>query len=108
MATITTTTIVDDIDGSSPAETVRFGLDGVDYEIDLSEKNAAALRQALESYLAAARRTGGRRGAKARPATTDRVRNVKIRQWAKASGYQVSDRGRLAQDIIDAYDAAQK
>jgi hypothetical protein len=61
MATRTTVTLVDDLDGGTAEETVGFGLDGAAYEIDLSAANAGELRSALERYVAAARRTGGRR-----------------------------------------------
>ena len=50
--------LVDDIDGSDAGETVTFGLDGSTYEIDLNEKNAAALREALSPYVGHARRSG--------------------------------------------------
>lgn len=61
MARTTVITVVDDIDGTEPAETISFGLDGRDFEIDLSQPNQARLRSELEPWVAAARRTGGRR-----------------------------------------------
>ena len=62
MAIITTTTLVDDLDGTEAADTVAFALDGVAYEIDLNEENAEKLREALAGYVAGARRVdGGRR-----------------------------------------------
>ena len=110
--------LVDDVDGSVAESTVEFGLDGVNYAIDLSADNAADLRDNLASYLANARRTGGRkrRGSKAdkknststSPASTaDRQRNQAIREWAREQGMQVSDRGRIPAEVVEAYDKAQ-
>ena len=60
--------LVDDIDGNDAVETVSFALDGVDYEIDLSEQHAGELRNALSLYIGHGRRTGGRRRQNVRPA----------------------------------------
>ena len=97
--------LVDDIDGSEASETVSFGLDGTSYEIDLNDENAAALREALSGYIGHARKvTGGaRRGATRRTSSS----NTKdVREWARANGYDVSERGRISADIQQAYDAA--
>ncbi len=112
MAQKTIVSLIDDLDGTEADETVRFGLDSVQYEIDLSEKNATTLREALAPFVASARRTGGRastarkstRGAVRRSGGTDRTAD--IREWARGNGYQVSDRGRIASNIVSAYDAA--
>ncbi|KDN17448.1 histone-like nucleoid-structuring protein Lsr2 [Amycolatopsis rifamycinica] len=107
--------MVDDLDGSEASQTVPFSLDGVTYEIDLSEENASALRDELARYVAAARRIGGR---KVRLATgqslsgasgsgTDRERNRQIREWAQANGYEVAERGRLSSEIIAGFEADQ-
>ncbi|MFI5593447.1 Lsr2 family protein [Amycolatopsis sp. NPDC051758] len=102
--------ILDDIDGSAATETVQFGLDGVTYEIDLSDLNATALRDELARYVGAGRRIGGRkvRVATGQSPTTasDRERNQQIRAWANANGYEVSERGRLSSDVVSAYDQA--
>ncbi|MGL4173034.1 MAG: histone-like nucleoid-structuring protein Lsr2 [Actinomycetota bacterium] len=103
--------LLDDIDGSNATETVRFGLDGVSYEIDLSEKNANKLRKDLSVWLDSARRaTGGSRvknGRKSgRGTNTDDV--SAIRDWAKKNGYEVSERGRISAALRDAYEAATK
>jgi len=101
--------LTDDLDGGEADETVQFALDGVSYEIDLSEPNAESLRGALAPYLAAARRVGGRasrRGAaKSRPAA-ERVDLSDLRAWARENGYQVSDRGRVSSEVRAAYEAA--
>ena len=104
--------ILDDIDGSAAAQTVQFGLDGVTYEIDLSDDNAAALRDELARFIAATRRIGGRKvrvatGQSTTTSTTDRERNQQIRAWANASGYEVSERGRLSSEVIAAFEQAQ-
>ncbi|QWF80984.1 histone-like nucleoid-structuring protein Lsr2 [Amycolatopsis sp. CA-230715] len=111
--------ILDDIDGTEASQTVPFALDGVSYEIDLSDDNAAALRGEFESYIAAARRTGGRKvrlatgqsaagGGSATTSSTDRERNRQIRAWAQDNGYDIAERGRLSAEIINAYDEAQQ
>ncbi|HEY5881249.1 MAG TPA: Lsr2 family protein [Nakamurella sp.] len=115
MATITTTTLVDDLDGSEAAEAVTFALDGVSYEIDLSEDNAEKLRDALAGYVAGARRVdAGRRTARAKPAKAahgartapDREQTAAIREWARANGHEVSERGRLSSTVLAAFEAA--
>ncbi|WP_131747847.1 Lsr2 family protein [Frankia sp. Cppng1_Ct_nod] len=112
MAQKTIVSLIDDLDGHEADETVRFGLDGASYEIDLSEKNATKLRESLAPFVGAARRSGGRataarrgpRGASRRTGGTDRTAD--IREWARANGYTVSDRGRIASNIVEAYDKA--
>ncbi len=101
--------ILDDIDGSTAAQTVQFSLDGVTFEIDLSDRNASALRHELARYIGAGRRIGGRkvRVATGQPTTaSDRERNQQIRAWANANGYEVSERGRLSSEVVAAYDRA--
>ncbi len=121
MAQKVTVQLVDDIDGSEAEATVEFGLDGVNYTIDLSDENAAELRDALASYVAGARRTGGRKRSAGKPTTkargttknsqapsaSDRERNQAIREWARQQGMQVSDRGRIPSEVVEAYDKAQ-
>ena len=89
----------DDINGSEPAKTVHFSLDGTAYEIDLTEQNAAALRDALAPWIAAARRAPGRIPSPRAAATVD------IRRWAKENDIPVSDRGRLSIDLRRQYEA---
>ncbi|PRX50507.1 Lsr2 protein [Prauserella shujinwangii] len=103
--------LIDDLDGSEADETVEFGLDGVSYQIDLSAENAEELRDALAQYIEHARRAGGRkrssaRGnakAPARSAAVDREQNQAIRAWARKNGYEVSDRGRIPSEVVEAY-----
>lgn len=107
--------LTDDLDNSEidPAAvdrpTVRFGIDGAEYEIDLGARNQAALREILAEYVAAGRRTGGavrkgRRAAVAAPSPTNsRAENAAIREWAEASGIDVNARGRLPKEVIERY-----
>lgn len=100
--------LIDDIDGSDATETISFAVDGVSYEIDLNDSNAAELRESFARWIGHARKAGGRR-------TTRRARSgsagndtAAIREWARANGYTVSDRGRVAAEIREAYAAAKK
>ena len=117
MAQRTVVTLEDDIDGGSADETVTFALDGISYEIDLKSANAAALRDALATYVAHGRRTSGRSSAVARAprarsggstggASARRGDNSAIREWARGNGHSVNERGRIPADVIAAYDAA--
>jgi len=111
MAQKVTVKLVDDLDGSASEDvnTVTFGLDGVEYEIDLSESNATTLRTTLDDFVSAARRTGGRvkRGVagSAGPAA-DHERTKTIRAWANENGYDLAERGRIPKHVITAYDEA--
>lgn len=104
MARATHTILVDDLDGSEATTTIDLALDGVSYEIDLNEANAKTLRDDLASWIDHARRVGGR----ARPGTsTGRSGETKrIREWAQANGHHIGDRGRISQEIRQAYAAA--
>jgi len=101
--------LLDDIDGTQAAETLKFGLDGTLYEIDLNTKHADKLRSALAQYIAKGRRVGrggvvsAGRGRTAAPARTDRQQNQAIRDWAKVKGLDVSDRGRIPANIVERY-----
>ncbi|GAA5207620.1 histone-like nucleoid-structuring protein Lsr2 [Microbacterium kyungheense] len=107
--------LVDDIDGTvlevGDGETILFSLDGIAYEIDLSAENAAALRDALSAYTSAGRRVSSGRSTAPAPAAAGRRRAGQrdlgvVREWAKANGFKVSERGRVPASILDAYDAA--
>lgn len=102
--------LVDDVDGSEAAETVSFSLDGVSYEIDLSEGNADKLRTELSSWVGHARRSGGaRRSSPGRRGSTRPARRSdtgSVREWARANGHKVSDRGRISSEVQAAYEAA--
>ncbi|HET6560654.1 MAG TPA: Lsr2 family protein [Marmoricola sp.] len=108
--------LVDDIDGSEAAETVTFGLDGAQYEIDLSADNADKLREALAPYVGHGRRAGGRRrssGGSAGRSSASRSGSASggpsaadIRVWARENGWEVPERGRVSAEVRDAYAAA--
>lgn len=102
--------LVDDIDGGSAEETVRFGLDGANYEIDLSAENAGKLRAALADYISVGRKVTARSAAAPRArAASSGSRNsesAKIRQWARDNGYNVNARGRIQHEIQEAYHKA--
>ena len=109
MAQKVQTLFVDDLDGSDAEGPVRFGLDGTDYEIDLNAKNAQALRDALARYVEAARRVGGDarhqpRGG--RKASANGVNTTEVREWAKAQGIEVKDRGRVPAELVIKFKAA--
>ena len=61
MARRTMVVLIDDVDGSPADESVDFALDGVRYSIDLTASNAKQFRAALEPWIRAGRRVGGRR-----------------------------------------------
>jgi Lsr2 len=106
------TLFIDDIDGSEAEGTVRFGLDGAEYEIDLNAKHAEKLRTALTQYVEAGRRAPGAR----RPARSGRrtststsasgLDSTEVRDWAKTQGIDVKDRGRIPAELIVKFKAA--
>jgi hypothetical protein len=107
--------LVDDIDGADANETVSFALDGVDYEIDLSDKHSSDLREALSLYIGHARRTGGRRRGGRRSsgsatatsaASANGASAAEIRAWARENGWDVPERGRVSAEVREAYAAA--
>jgi hypothetical protein len=107
--------LVDDLDGSEASTTVEFTLDGKAYQIDLSDENASRLRAELEPCVAAARRPGGGRRSStrqqaagrqpaARSAGSDREYNIAVREWARANGWNIADRGRIPANVLEAYE----
>ena len=103
--------LVDDIDGSEATETVTCGLDGTTYEIDLNDKNAGALRDALATYVGHGRKVGagprrGRRSSSSSGGAANGPSAKEIRDWARANGHDVPDRGRVSAEVREAYDAA--
>ena len=107
MAQKITTLYIDDLDGGEAEGTVRFGLDGTEYEIDLNAKHTAELRAALGNYVGHARKAGaaGRRTPRGRQASgaTD---TPKIRAWAKGQGIDIKERGRVPAEVVEKYKAA--
>jgi hypothetical protein len=113
----TTVSFIDDLDGSEASGTVEFALDGRSYEIDLSDENAARLRDALAPFVTAGRKAGGRSSGRGRgqskpaaepekPARSNRAETAAIRQWAREHGHEISERGRIPKSVLEAYRAA--
>ncbi|TYC96616.1 Lsr2 family protein [Arthrobacter echini] len=106
--------LVDDLTGEVAQETVRFGVDGTEYEIDLTTENADKLRATLTGYADKGRKAAGRRGQGSKPPASSgsvsgrakREETQRIRQWALDNGHTTSSRGRVSQSIVDAYNAA--
>ena len=112
MAKQVITLLTDDLDGGEADRTVEFGLDGVNYTIDLSEKNAGKLRKALDPFLNSATRVGRspvaspiRRNGASAGGRASRDENQAIREWANKNGHPVSERGRIPSHIVEAYHA---
>jgi Lsr2 len=109
MAQKVQTLYIDDLDGSTAEGTVRFGLDGTEYEIDLNAEHARQLRDELAPYVGAARRAGSasRRPARSgRRASANGLNTTEVREWAKAQGIDVKDRGRVPAELIVKFKAA--
>jgi len=98
------TLFIDGIDGGEAEGTVRFALDGAEYEIDLSARHGDELRDALKDYIAHAGKAGGsaRRGTRSasKPRATD---SVAVRAWARGNGYDIKDRGRVPAEVVAKY-----
>jgi|SRR5690625_3543617 len=102
---------IDDLDGTDlgdRANTIEFAFEGKEYTIDLSDENAAAFREAMKPYIDAGQRlSGAKRKAPRKAAAKSSSTDTKaIREWARNNGYDVSDRGRIPAEIMDAYAAA--
>jgi hypothetical protein len=103
------TLFIGDLDGSAAEGTVRFGLDGTEYEIDLNAEHAKALRDALAFYVSAARRAGGNARKLVRNGRTgpvDGVTPTEVREWAKTQGIEVKGRGRIPVELVVKFKAA--
>lgn len=97
--------LVDDVDGVQAAETVAFALDGVSYEIDLSAKNAKALRADLSKWTAHARKARRTAGTRRRAGTRPTGEAAAIRAWAHDNGVDVPARGRIPATVVEKYHA---
>jgi hypothetical protein len=107
MARETIIRLTDDIDGTEAIEELTFALRGVEYEIDLNAKNLAALEKALDKFIGAGRKVPKARASRATKSAARRPDVAAIREWAVASGYEVSSRGRIPGEILEAWDQAQ-
>jgi hypothetical protein len=106
MAKTVSVVVTDDLDGSPGAETVAFGVDGLNYEIDLGKKNRAKLEKSLQPFMDAGRKTASRRAAKPGRAGGSRNDRAAVRAWAAGQGLKVSERGRISAEVMSKYDAA--
>jgi hypothetical protein len=102
MATRTITSLVDDVDQSEAAETLSFGIEGITYEIDLSQNNTAKLRDDLAPWVAKARRTGGRRSSRS-TGRANKAQAAGVREWLRQHGHEVSTRGRIPANLQELY-----
>jgi hypothetical protein len=105
------TLFIDDIDGGAAEGTVRFALDGTDYEIDLNAKHTDELRTALGKYVSHARkvagaRRGGRAAGRAGRSAGSALNTTEIRNWARSQGIEIKDRGRVPAEVVAKYQAA--
>ena len=106
------TLFIDDIDGGAAEGTVRFALDGTEYEIDLNAKHSDELRSALGQYVTHARKVGGsarragRAAGRAGRGAGSSLNTTEIRSWAREQGYDIKDRGRVPADLVAKYQAA--
>ena len=98
----------DDLDGGPADETVRFGIGGADYEIDLNRRNAAALREQLAPFVQHARKASRGKPRQSGRTAASRRRSASIREWAKAQGLDVSERGRIPASVVERFEAAAK
>lgn len=122
MAQRTIVQLTDDLDGTAisegKGETVRFGVDGAEYEIDLSDKNARSMRDTLKRYVDAGRRAGGSSGAgrgrgqgRRAGGSSGRAREYdpkQVRKWATSQGIEVSQRGRVPADLVARFQEANR
>jgi hypothetical protein len=103
------TLFIDDLDGSEAEGSVHFELDGTDYEIDLNAGHAEELRKALARYADAARRVAGaprRPGRSGRRAAASGLNTTEVREWAKAQGIEIKERGRVPSEVVAKFRAA--
>jgi hypothetical protein len=117
MAQQTTVRFIDDLDGSDAVGTVSFSLENRAYEIDLSDENTDKLHDALAPFIEHGRPVGGRAAGRGRrgqsrsseekkPVRSNRQETAAIREWARAHGHTVNDRGRISKSVVEAYQAA--
>ena len=103
----TVITLTDDLDGTKADRTMTFAVDGTTYEIDLSKRNAAAFQKVLAPYVGAARKVKQSRVRRGASGGSGRGSDLaEVRAWAKANGYEISDRGRIPASVTEAYQGA--
>lgn len=115
MATITNVTLIDSLNGSTEdVETVTFfhPMTGLKMEIELDPKNRKAMGTHLERlskyFDAAVVVEVPVPAAPAKPKAAKNTEIAKMREWAKANGFVIGDRGRISAEIQEAYKASQE
>lgn len=106
MARKTTVTLQDDLDGTPATQTLRFGFQGIEYELDLNDENANEMTHWLEHYISHARRVGGSKRPGGAVGYRSEVDPKLVRQWANREGIGVSLRGRIPGQLVAQYKAA--
>jgi len=107
MARQITEVLIDDIDGGNASVSVQLAYQGKTYEIDLNKRNAKKLDDLIKPWITAGRRVTAKSGPVRKSTTaSDPAYLAKVRAWAKENGHEVSARGRIAQQTLDAYKAA--
>jgi len=114
MAQKTQVILTDDLDGSEATQTITFAFQGTSYEIDLNDEHAASIEESFAEWISNARKTTGGRsgGAPARSSSSRSSSSPKrsdldaVRAWARENGHEISDRGRVSNKVLEAYDAA--
>jgi Lsr2 len=106
MAQKIVTMLTDDVDGSEASESLSFTWEGHEYRIDLNEKNADKFRKAMAPYLASAQRVGRAKRRDKSPGRRASTDAAVVRAWAVEQGYEVTERGRIPNDVREAYDNA--
>jgi hypothetical protein len=108
MARQQSVSLTDDLDGSKAVETIRFGLDGISYEIDLNRRHAGNLRKSLGEFVEHSHKAKSLRPRNAKPTSNNGVpKAAAVRSWAAANGITVSARGRVAADVVGKYQQSQ-
>jgi len=106
MAQRVSVALEDDLDGGPADETVRFGIGTSEYEIDLSDQNAAKPRERLAPFVEHARRVGRGQPRRASRTPVSRQHSADIRAWALGQGITISERGRIPAAVVAQYEAA--
>jgi hypothetical protein len=96
----------DDLTGGPADETLAFGVDGRDYEIDLNAKHAATFRRQLGAFVERARLVPRHRWRSTPRSAATRERSRQIRAWAERRGFEVAEHGRLPAHVVQEYERA--
>lgn len=114
MAAQTKVELIDDLTGGKADETVLFGIDGREFEIDLSRDHAGELRDNLARYLTKARKVSKLTTVSTTSKRTSsgqrqsREQTAAIREWARANGHNIGDRGRIPLEVAKAFEDAHR